>query len=66
MSSKSKYTLLRPVVCATAIVLMGLSGGARAQAQSLVDLYQAAKSYDAAYLAAINQAEAVKYKAAQA
>ena len=66
MSSKSKRSTLRPVVCATAVLLMGVSGWANAQAQSLVDLYQAAKSYDAAYLAAKSQADTVQYQAAQA
>ncbi|MDE2400157.1 MAG: TolC family outer membrane protein [Burkholderiales bacterium] len=68
MSSNSKHPVLRPVVCAAAFVLMGLSGWAHAQgqAESLVDLFQAAKSYDAAYLAAKAQAESVQHKAAQA
>ncbi|HEX5374262.1 MAG TPA: TolC family outer membrane protein [Aquabacterium sp.] len=49
---------------AVALALSGLSAGV--QAQSLVDLYQAAKSYDAAYLSAKSQADSAQYKAAQA
>ncbi len=47
-----------------ALLLSGLSVGVRAQ--SLVELYQAARNYDAAYLAAKAQAESTQYKAAQA
>ena len=36
------------------------------QAQSLGDLYEAARAYDATYLAARAQAEAAEYRAAQA
>ncbi|RZL00299.1 MAG: channel protein TolC [Rubrivivax sp.] len=66
-----KRPALRPVVCAAAMVLMGLSAGASAQAQqaraqSLVELFQAAKSYDAAYLSAKSEADSAQYKAAQA
>ncbi|HET6788183.1 MAG TPA: hypothetical protein VFH49_09490, partial [Aquabacterium sp.] len=49
---------------AVALALSGLSAGV--QAQSLVDLYQAAKNYDAAYLSAKAQADSAQYKAAQA
>jgi outer membrane protein len=46
------------------LLLGGLTVGA--QAQNLVDLYQAAKGYDAAYLSAKAQAESAQFKAAQA
>lgn len=49
---------------AVALMLAGMAAGA--QAQSLVDLYQAARGYDAAYLAAKAQADSVEFKAAQA
>jgi outer membrane protein len=71
MFPNSKRPALRPVVCAAAIVLMSLSGWANAQtqqgrAQSLVELFRAAQSYDAAYLAAKSDADSAQYKAAQA
>ncbi|MGH6646089.1 TolC family outer membrane protein [Aquabacterium sp.] len=71
MFPTSKRPALRPVVCAAAIVLMGLSSWAGAQtqqarAQSLVELFQAAKGYDAAYLSAKSEAASAEYKAAQA
>ena len=49
---------------AVALMLAGMAAGA--QAQSLVELYQAARGYDAAYLAAKAQADSTEYKAAQA
>ena len=49
---------------AVALMLAGMAAGA--QAQSLVDLYQAARGYDAAYLAAKAQSDATEFKAAQA
>lgn len=71
MFPNSKRPALRPVVCAAAMVLMGLSSWASAQAQqaraqSLVELFQAAKGYDAAYLSAKSDAESAQYKKAQA
>jgi outer membrane protein len=53
---------LRPVALSVALAL---SVGA-AQAQSLSELYEAARAYDATYLAARALAESAKYKAAQA
>lgn len=47
-----------------ATLLIGLS--ASASAQSLVELYQAARSYDAAYLSAKAQAESTQFRVAQA
>jgi hypothetical protein len=64
MSPNSKRPALRPIVCAAALVLMGMSGWAQAQSQSLVELFQAAKSYDAAYLSARSDADSAQYKAA--
>jgi len=52
---------LRPMAVALAI---GLAGAA-AQAQSLKELYEAARAYDATYLAARAQADSAQYKAAQ-
>jgi len=68
MRPNSKRPTLRPLVCATALALMGMSSLAHAQAkgQSLVELFQAAKSYDAAYLSAKSEAETAQYKAKQA
>jgi outer membrane protein len=48
----------------TAMVLGSWATGS--QAQSLTELFQAAKTYDAAYLAAKSQADSTQYKAAQA
>jgi outer membrane protein len=67
MPPNSNRHALRPLVCATAIALMGMSSLAHAQkAQSLVELFQAAKGYDAAYLSAKSDAESAQYKAKQA
>ncbi len=49
----------------TALLLASVIAGA-AQAQGLVDLYEAARAYDATYLAARAQADAAEYRAAQA
>ena len=55
----------RPMMAVLACVAW-LGGVHTAQAEGLVDLYQAAKAYDASYLAAKAQAEATGYKPAQA
>jgi outer membrane protein len=47
-------------------LVMALAFGASAQAQSLVDLYGAARTYDAAYQSAKAQFDATLYKADQA
>lgn len=52
---------LSRVGLALALVL----GGASAQAQGLLELYDAAKNYDAAVLAARAQARSAEFKAAQ-
>jgi len=56
----------RPLALATSVALLSLAGWTHASAESLVDLYQAAKSYDAAYLSAKAQAESVQYQVEQA
>lgn len=53
---------LRPVALALTLLLAAGVG----QAQSLGELYQAARAYDAAYLAARSLAESAQYRAAQA
>ena len=53
----------RPLVAAA---LLALGAVPAAQAQSLVQLYEAARRYDATYLAAFSQAEANRAQAAQA
>ena len=54
-----------PLGKATAIVLLGMTGWTMAQAESLVDLYQAARGYDAAYLSAKAQADSTQYQVEQ-
>ncbi|MCH8179727.1 MAG: TolC family outer membrane protein [Proteobacteria bacterium] len=59
----------RPVARAVAGLLVGaglLAQAQLAQAENLVELLDAAKAYDAAYLAARAQAESVRYQADQA
>jgi outer membrane protein len=55
----------RPLVSATAVALLSMAGWNSSHAESLVDLYQAAKSYDAAYLSAKAQADSVQYQLEQ-
>lgn len=55
----------RPLAQVTAVALLSMTGWTVAQAESLVDLYQAAKSYDAAFLSAKAQAESVQYQVEQ-
>jgi outer membrane protein len=55
-----------PSTLAALLALAMGSWASQAAAQSLSELFQAAKSYDAAYLAAKSQAESTKFKAAQA
>lgn len=56
----------RPLALAASTAVLSLAGWTHAQAESLVDLYQAAKGYDAAYLSAKAQAESVQYQVEQA
>ena len=55
---------LRPLWTPLAVAL-GLAGGSVAQAQSLQALYDAARGYDAAYLAAKALADSAEFKVAQ-
>ena len=54
-----------PIAWALALAF-GLGAAHHAQAQSLKELYEAARSYDATYLAAKALADSAQYKAAQA
>lgn len=59
----------RPVARAVAIALLGFglaAGSTSAMAENLLELLDAAKGYDAAYLSARAQAESVAFQAAQA
>ncbi|WP_363302122.1 TolC family outer membrane protein [Aquabacterium sp.] len=56
----------RPLALAASTAVLSLAGWTHAQAESLVDLYQAAKGYDAAYLSAKAQADSVQYQVEQA
>ncbi|HEY6133686.1 MAG TPA: TolC family outer membrane protein [Rubrivivax sp.] len=56
--------LSHPLLALIAAVLATLGPGARAQ--SLQELYEAARAFDATYLAARSQADAAVYRAAQA
>lgn len=55
----------RPLARATVVALMSMTGWTVGHAESLVDLYQAAKGYDAAYLSALAQASSVQYQVDQ-
>ncbi len=63
--ARDAHPRTRPMMAVLACVAW-LGGVHTAQAEGLVDLYQAAKAYDASYLAAKAQAEATGYKPAQA
>ncbi|QPF74491.1 TolC family outer membrane protein [Roseateles sp. DAIF2] len=60
----ARARLGRRLPLALGLLLAGLAGGA--QAQSLAELYDAARAYDATYLAARALAESAQYKAEQA
>ncbi|HEX5355700.1 MAG TPA: TolC family outer membrane protein [Aquabacterium sp.] len=55
----------RALAMACSAAFLSLAGWTHAQAENLVDLYQAAKGYDAAYLSAKAQAESVQYQVEQ-
>jgi outer membrane protein len=59
-------TSWRPLARACALAVLGMTGSFTAQAENLVELYQAARAYDAAYLAAKSQFDAAQSKADQA
>lgn len=56
----------RPLARACTLAVLGMAGSLSAQAENLIDLYQAARGYDAAYLAAKSQFDAAQFKADQA
>jgi outer membrane protein len=56
----------RPLTQAMAVAVIGTLGWNAARAESLVDLYDAAKQYDAAYLSARAQAETTQFQLEQA
>ena len=56
----------RPLARACTLAVLGMAGSLSAQAENLVELYQAARGYDAAYLAAKSQFDATQFKADQA
>lgn len=58
-------TSLRPTVCGLMLALVA-SLPTSAWAQSLMDLYKAAREYDAGYQAALAQAKATEFRARQA
>ncbi|MFT3856231.1 MAG: TolC family outer membrane protein [Aquabacterium sp.] len=55
----------RPLVQATAVAVFALMSASGSRAETLIDLYQAAKQYDAAYLSAKAQAETANYQLEQ-
>lgn len=59
-------TSWRPLARACALAVLGMAGSFTAQAENLIELYQAARNYDAAYLAAKSQFDAAQFKADQA
>ncbi|HYR24448.1 MAG TPA: TolC family outer membrane protein [Aquabacterium sp.] len=56
----------RPLVRAVTLAVLGTLGASMAHAENLIELYQAARAYDAPYLAAKAQTESVQYQTAQA
>ncbi len=62
-SAKARWA---PALKATAVAALGLLSWGGAQAENLVDLYQAARGYDAAYLSSKAQTESVQYQYEQA
>jgi outer membrane protein len=65
-TATTRSTALRPIARAGVLALLGAGIMGLAQAESLVELYAAAKAYDAAYQASKAQAESVRYKVEQA
>ncbi|WP_374259009.1 TolC family outer membrane protein [Aquabacterium sp.] len=62
-STPSRWT---PLARAATLVILSAMGTQAARAENLMDLYQAARQYDATYLSAKAQAESVEFQAAQA
>lgn len=65
-TSSASPNVWRPLARACALAVLGMAGSLSAQAENLLDLYQAARGYDAAYLAAKSQFDAAQFKADQA
>ena len=65
-TSSASPNAWRPLARACALAVLGMAGSFAAQAENLIDLYQAARGYDAAYLAAKSQFDAAQFKADQA
>ena len=65
-TSSASPNAWRPLARACALAVLGMVGSLSAQAENLIDLYQAARGYDAAYLAAKSQFDAAQFKADQA
>jgi outer membrane protein len=63
--NKHKMPAARRAVAAAAAALIGLSFAPGAFAQSLQELYEAARAYDATYLAAKAQAQSAQYRLEQ-
>ena len=66
MPSSHSTPLFAKRLRAAALLALGLGILATAQAQSLAELFDAARNYDATYLAARAQADSAQYRAAQA
>ncbi len=67
MSPCHRQPTLRPHALAAALVIvLGLGGAPSAQAQSLQELYQTARGYDASYLATRASLDAAQYRHDQA
>jgi outer membrane protein len=62
-TSRTPRPLLRPLVAAVVLALGGTSG---AQAQSLLEVFQAARDHDANYLSAVANAKATRSRGKQA
>ena len=65
-TSSATPNMWRPLARACALAALGMAGALSAQAENLVDLYQAARGYDAAFLSAKAQFEAAQSKAEKA
>jgi outer membrane protein len=62
MTSKRTLAPMARLLLTPLMLALSLSGAVRAQ--GLTELYEAARAYDATYLAARAQAEAAEYRAA--
>ena len=64
--NRTRSSNLRPITLLPLLVALGAGFATSAQAQSLVDLFNAAKGYDATYQSAKSQADATLAKGEQA